>query len=91
MPVSALAAVMLSRIGRYGRPVRDQAQWGVAVRLADGRKLYWCAPGSRQGGQDQWGPRVSQALRFATQDDAERVIADFDKTAAVKECLAVRI
>ena len=68
-----------------------RARWSVAVRLADGRKLYWCAPGSRRGGQDEWSPRVSQALRFATQKDAERVIAEFDKTSAVKEYLVVRI
>jgi hypothetical protein len=26
--------------------LRSCARWGVAVRLADGRKLYWCAPPS---------------------------------------------
>ena len=67
-----------------------RAQWGVAVRLADGRRLYWCPPGSRRGGQDQWSPRVSQAIRFAAREDAERVIAEFDKTAAVSEYLVVR-
>lgn len=67
------------------------AQWGVAVRLADGRKLYWCAPGSRRGGQDQWSPRVSQALRFDALEDAERIIAGFGETAAAWEYVVVRI
>jgi hypothetical protein len=76
---------------RYGHPVSARDQWAVVARLADGRHLYWCAPGSRQGGQDQWSPRASQALRYAMRADAERVIAGFDQPSAVKEYLVVRV
>lgn len=45
--------------------VSTREQWAVVARLADGRQVYWCASGSRRGGQDQWSPRASQALRYA--------------------------
>jgi hypothetical protein len=43
------------------------------------------------GGQDQWSPRVSQALRFDALKDAERIIAGFGEIAAAWEYVVVRI
>ena len=65
--------------------------WAVVVRLANGSRLYWCAPESRRGGQDRWSPRRTQALRFATKADAERAAAEFGVNAAAKEYLVVAL
>lgn len=61
----------------------DQGRWVIVAVLADGTNTYWCAPGSRRGGQDQWSPRESQALRYPTRAQAEQVIATFDSSRAV--------
>jgi hypothetical protein len=65
--------------------------WGVVGRLADGRQLYRCPPTSRRGGQDQWSPRVTQAARFNSREEAERVASEFETNAAAKQYLVVRI
>ena len=65
--------------------------WAVVVRLANGSRLYWCAPESRRGGQDRWSPRRTQALRFATKAHAERAAAEFDVNAVAKAYLVVAL
>ena len=60
-----------------------QARWAIIAVLADGRNAYWCAPGSRRGGQDQWSPRESQALCYSTRAEAEQVITTFTFSPAV--------
>lgn len=47
-----------------------KAEWGVVVHLNDGRVLYLCEDGERQG--QPWGPRVSQAHRFPTREEAQQ-------------------
>jgi hypothetical protein len=90
--MSVLGRPALQRsIGRYGDPVSAREQGVVAARIAAGRRLYCSASGSRQRGQDQWSPRASQALRYATRADAERVIAGFDQPPAVKEYLVAQV
>ena len=71
--------------------VSNAAGWAVVVRLANGSRLYWCAPGSPRRGQDQWSPRRTQALRFATKADAERAAAEFAVNAHAKEYLVVAL
>ncbi|MDT4939403.1 MAG: hypothetical protein QOG80_3074 [Pseudonocardiales bacterium] len=55
----------------------------IVAILADGRRVYWCPAGSRRGGQDQWSPRASQALRYPTREQAEEVVATFGGPASV--------
>lgn len=61
------------------------------MRLANGSRLYWRAPESRRAGQDQWSPRRTQGLRFATKADAERAAAEFDVNAQAKEYLVLAL
>jgi hypothetical protein len=68
-----------------------EAQWAVAVRLADGSHLYLCAAGTRRGGQGNWSTRVNQALRFAAKAEADNVVAGFELNAAAKEYVVVRL
>jgi hypothetical protein len=65
--------------------------WAIVVRLANGSRLYWSAPESRRGGQDQWSRRITQARRFTTKIDAESVAAGFDLNAQAKEYLVVAL
>jgi hypothetical protein len=66
-----------------------KVEWVIVARLADGRRMFWCAPGSRRGGHADWSPRATQALRFAIKGDAERAAARFETSAAAKEYLVV--
>ncbi len=61
----------------------------VAIRLADGTLQYVCDPGSRTGGQDEWSPRPTQALRFPSHAEAESRAANFSTDGAAKEYTAV--
>jgi hypothetical protein len=69
---------------------RRGAEWGVVVRLPDGRQRYYSPDSGRQG-QEEWSPRVSQAHRYATGDDAERVAATRTTNAQAREHLAVQL
>lgn len=103
IPLTRIAREMIARQDASARvggeqpsavrvdPVSTARSWGVVVRLADGRRLFWCAPSSRRSGQDQWGPRDTQALRFTTQEEAQRVAAQFETNAAAKEYLVVQL
>lgn len=68
--------VTVSRVG-------SKSSWVVTAVLRDGSRTYWSAPASRVGGQDQWSPRLSQALRYPTRTEAEGVVSGFDRSAAV--------
>ena len=68
---------------RWGCPMSGQARWVILAVLADGKNAFWCAPRSRRGGQDQWSPRESQALRYSTRAEAEKVVAMFGSLPAV--------
>lgn len=63
-------------------------EWGVVVRLADGRRLYYSPDSGRQG-QEEWSPRASQAQRYDTREDAELAAANFTTNAHAQECVAV--
>jgi hypothetical protein len=63
-------------------------EWGIAVRLADGSRRYYCLEGGIQG---QWGVHESQACRFGNADDAERQANAFQTNDAAKEHLVVRL
>ena len=67
-----------------------RAEWGVVVRLADGRRLYYSLGSGRQG-QEEWSPRASQAHRYGTQGDADRVAGNFAINAHAREYLAVQL
>lgn len=69
--------------------VSSARRWVVAVRLADGSLRYLCAPEKRQGGQDDWSPRINQARTFPSQADAGKVAGGFTPSAAAKEYLAI--
>lgn len=58
-------------------PVSGRSRWVIVAVLADERNTYWCAQGSRRGGQDHWSPRESQPLRYSTRAEAEHAIATF--------------
>jgi hypothetical protein len=77
-PPTATVTVMATKV-----------EWVIVVRLADRRRMFWCAPGGRRGGQDRWSPRETQALRFAAKGDAERAVAQFETNAAAKEYVVV--
>lgn len=62
----------------------SKPSWAIAAVLRDGSRTYWSAPASRVGGQDQWSPRLSQALRYATRDEAEGVVSGFDHSSAIR-------
>jgi hypothetical protein len=62
----------------------ERAAWGVAVRLADGSKLFY-SPESGRHGQEDWSPRESQARRYATQEEAEREAQAFRTNAQARE------
>ena len=64
-------------------------EWEVAVHLNDGRLLYLCEDGERQG--QPWGPRVSQARRFPTNEDAQRYAAACLINASARRYEAVRL
>jgi hypothetical protein len=57
--------------------------------MADGSLRYLCAPGTRQGGQDDWSPRMRPARTFPSQADAGKVAGGFTPNAAAKEYLAI--
>lgn len=65
--------------------------WGVIVRRADGTELFWCPAGSRRGGQDRWSPRVSQAMGFATAEEAQNVAVGFGTSSVALEYRVVRL
>ena len=65
-------------------------EWGVAVRLPDGTHLYLCPAGEGRRGQQDWG-RQSQARRFDTKEEAERVADAFETNSAAKEYEVVRL
>jgi hypothetical protein len=69
---------------------KGRAEWGVVVRLADGRRLFY-SPGSRRQGQEEWSPRPTQAHRYSTQADAERVAGTLTTNAQAGEYLAVQL
>ena len=66
------------------------AEWGVVVRLADGRRLYYSPDSGRQG-QEEWSPRESQAQRYATREGAEQVAANFTTNAQAREYVPVQL
>jgi len=63
--------------------------WAVAVRLADGSVRYLCPIGARRGGQNEWSPRISQALRLPAKSDAEEIAARFEVNAAAREYVVI--
>lgn len=67
-----------------------RADWGVAVRLADGSRLFYSQGSGRQG-QEDWSPRESQARRYATREEAEREAEAFDTNAQAREYLAIQL
>lgn len=69
---------------------KRRAEWGVVVRLADGRRLYYSLASGRQG-QEEWSPRASQVHRYGTQDDADRVAGNFAINAQAREYLVVHL
>lgn len=66
---------------RRARPNRHDA-WGVVAHLNDGRVLYLCEEGERQG--QPWGPRGSQARRFASREDAQLYAAACSTNASAR-------
>lgn len=54
----------------HSAPADPIDEWVVSVRLNDGRVLFWCGEESERRGQN-WGWE-SQAIRFASRDEAER-------------------
>jgi hypothetical protein len=75
-------------VSRESRKAQRAPEWGIAVRLADGSHRYYCLEGAIQG---QWGPRESQARRFASADDAQRQASAFQTNDAAKEYLVVHL
>jgi hypothetical protein len=67
-----------------------RTRMGVAVRLADGTRLYLCAAGEGRRGQQDWG-RQSQARRFDTKEEAQQVADVFETNSAAKEYEVVRL
>jgi hypothetical protein len=70
------------------RKAERAQEWGIAVRLADGSRRYYCLEGGIQG---QWGAHESQAYRFGSADDAELQASDFQANDAAKEYLVLRL
>ena len=66
-----------------------RAEWGVVVRLPDGRRLFYSPESGRQG-QEDWSPRESQARRYATREEAEREAEAFSTNAQAREYLAIQ-
>lgn len=64
-------------------------EWGIVVCLADGERLHLCAEGAGRSGR-RWGYE-SQAQRFETAEEAERLAATFQTNSAAKEYLVVRL
>ena len=93
MPLSALSVSQIEwRTGPTVTDMKRKAEaWVVAARLSDGSGLYFSPPGSRVGGQDEWSPRVNQAVRFDSKAEAEQVAARFDVNGVVKEYLVVKL
>lgn len=67
-----------------------RAEWGIAVRLSDGRSLFYSPDSGRQG-QEEWSPRPSQARRYPTRQEAERVANAFSTNEQAREYLAVQL
>ena len=65
--------------------------WAVAARLADGSLRYWCAPGARRGGQDEWSPRASQARRFDDEAIARQAAERFTTSGVAVEYVVVKL
>lgn len=64
-------------------------EWGVSMRLNDGRVLFWCGEEAERQGR-AWG-RESQAYRFATRDAAERYAGSCATNSKAWEYRAVRL
>ena len=64
-------------------------EWGIVVCLAGGQRLYLCAEDAGCSGRP-WGYE-SQAQRFESADDAEKVAATFQTNSAAKEYVVVRL
>jgi len=62
---------------------------GGAVHQHDGRGLYLCADGQRQG--QPWGPRVSQSRRFPTREDAQQYAQACSINASARSYEAIRL
>ncbi len=75
---------------RTSRTAPRGPQWVIALRLNDGRRLYYNASLHRQG-QADWTPRVNQAQRFETERDAADVSTRFETNDAAKEYQVVRL
>jgi hypothetical protein len=74
---------------RTSRQAPRAPEWAIAVRLADGSRLFYCICGGRHG-QAEWG-REAQAHRFATEAEATRVANSFDTNTVAKEYLVIRL
>ncbi len=59
------------------------------MHLNDGRVLYLCEDGQRQG--QPWGPRVSQARRFPTREDAQQYAQACSINASARSYEAIRL
>jgi len=72
------------------RKARHGPEWGIAARRADGTHVYLCPAGEGRRGQQDWG-RQSQAQRFATKEEAQRVVDTFETNSAAKEYEVVQL
>jgi hypothetical protein len=78
----------MAKKGQSRRPQRVN-EWAVSVRLNDGSVLFWCGEEAGRRAQD-WG-RESQALRFATREEAEQYAAECATNSTAWEYRAVRL
>ena len=75
---------------RSSRQAERAPEWGVLVRLNDGRRLYY-SPSRDTQGQAEWTPRPNEARRFATQMEADRVAAAMQGNDTAMEYQVVRL
>ncbi len=65
-------------------------EWGITVRLNNGSRLYYSTR-LDAGGQHDWTPRVTEALRFVTESGAANKVAPMQRNRAALEYEVVRL
>ena len=75
-------------MNRTSRKAERGPEWAIAVRIADGDHLYYLRG---PDGLERWSLRDSEALRFATEEEAVRVAGTFQTNGAAKEYAVVRV
>lgn len=75
-------------MNRTSRKAERGPEWAIAVRLANGDHLYYLRGSD---GLERWSLRGSEAFRFATEEEAERLVSTFETNGAAQEYVVVRV